>query len=225
MSYTHIWDLSIPNVNLKKHPSGYKSNAGRNNFMQINRQPKKTVPHIWAGKLSTKTHENPIYSTKVFLGGISWDINEYSLRKMFKKFGQVNIEWPLNENNSDSHHKGYAYAIFESEDKVELLMRACQKIKTSSLGETKYFYSYSEQRQNGMMEIVPWVTQDCYFIDPFKKPIHSASTTVFVGGLHGKLTAEALATVMDEMFGGVIYVGKYSFLFRYYVIIHVSFSY
>jgi cytoplasmic polyadenylation element-binding protein len=30
---------------------------------------------------------------------------------------------------------------------------------------------------------------------------------VFVGGLHGKLTAESLAKIMDDLFEGVSYVG------------------
>lgn len=31
--------------------------------------------------------------------------------------------------------------------------------------------------------------------------------TVFVGALHGMMTAEALGTVMNDLFGGVVYAG------------------
>lgn len=34
------------------------------------------------------------------------------------------------------------------------------------------------------------------------------SKTVFVGALHGQLTAEGLAKIMDELFEGVIYAGE-----------------
>lgn len=36
------------------------------------------------------------------------------------------------------------------------------------------------------------------------------SKTVFVGGLHGMLSAKGLATVMNDLFGGVVYAGEYS---------------
>ena len=32
--------------------------------------------------------------------------------------------------------------------------------------------------------------------------------TVFVGALHGMLTAEALARIMTDLFGGVVYAGE-----------------
>lgn len=32
--------------------------------------------------------------------------------------------------------------------------------------------------------------------------------TVFVGALHGKLTAEALANIMNDLFEGVVYAGE-----------------
>ena len=33
------------------------------------------------------------------------------------------------------------------------------------------------------------------------------SKTVFVGALHGMLNAEALASIMNDLFGGVMYAG------------------
>lgn len=32
--------------------------------------------------------------------------------------------------------------------------------------------------------------------------------TVFVGALHGKLTADGLAKIMNDLFDGVVYAGK-----------------
>ena len=39
-----------------------------------------------------------------------------------------------------------------------------------------------------------------YQLDPAK--------TVFVGALHGMLSAEGLASIMNDLFGGVVYSGK-----------------
>lgn len=36
-----------------------------------------------------------------------------------------------------------------------------------------------------------------------------AAKTVFVGALHGQLTAKGLAQIMDDIFKGVIYAGMY----------------
>ena len=54
--------------------------------------------------------------------------------------------------------------------------------------------------------MIPWVLTDSNFIrcpsqrlDPQK--------TVFVGALHGMLNSEALATIFNDLFGGVVYAG------------------
>jgi hypothetical protein len=39
--------------------------------------------------------------------------------------------------------------------------------------------------------------------------------TVFVGALHGMLTAEALFTIMNDLFGGVVYAGIDSDRYKY----------
>ena len=56
------------------------------------------------------------------------------------------------------------------------------------------------------VQIIPWVLSDSNYarcqsqrLDPQK--------TVFVGALHGMMTAEALAVVFNDLFSGVIYAG------------------
>ena len=41
------------------------------------------------------------------------------------------------------------------------------------------------------------------------------STTVFVGALHGMMTAQALAVVFNDLFGGVIYAGLDTDKYKY----------
>lgn len=57
------------------------------------------------------------------------------------------------------------------------------------------------------VQIIPWIISDSnyvrcpsYQLDPAK--------TVFVGALHGTLSAEGLASIMNDLFGGVVYSGK-----------------
>uniref|UniRef100_A0A8C7WUQ8 Cytoplasmic polyadenylation element-binding protein ZZ domain-containing protein n=1 Tax=Oryzias sinensis TaxID=183150 RepID=A0A8C7WUQ8_9TELE len=56
------------------------------------------------------------------------------------------------------------------------------------------------------VQVIPWVISDSNYVrcpaqrlDPCK--------TVFVGALHGMLNAEALASIMNDLFGGVMYAG------------------
>lgn len=43
----------------------------------------------WSGALPSKTYRNIVYSPKVFLGGLPWDISEQSLINIFKPFGTI----------------------------------------------------------------------------------------------------------------------------------------
>ncbi|KAA0193272.1 hypothetical protein HAZT_HAZT008378 [Hyalella azteca] len=56
------------------------------------------------------------------------------------------------------------------------------------------------------VQVIPWVMSDSnyvrcpsYQLDPHK--------TVFIGALHGMLSAEALANIINDLFGGVVYAG------------------
>merc|ERR1719357_1258914 len=68
----------------------------------------------WSGQLPPRQHQNPMYSNKVFIGGVPWDISERCLMQAFEQFGNVRIEWP-GRGNSPSPPKGYLYIVFESE--------------------------------------------------------------------------------------------------------------
>lgn len=58
------------------------------------------------------------------------------------------------------------------------------------------------------VQVIPWVISDCNYaksacqkLDPQK--------TVFVGALHGMITAEGLAKIMNDLFDGVLYAGNF----------------
>merc|ERR1719427_2419808 len=48
----------------------------------------------WSGQLPPRKHKNPIFSCKIFLGGVPWDVTESSLIQAFSQFGPIRIEWP-----------------------------------------------------------------------------------------------------------------------------------
>lgn len=63
------------------------------------------------------------------------------------------------------------------------------------------------------MEVIPWATDDSTYVKMPNKMLE-ADKTVFVGGLHGMLTAAGLATVMYDLFQNVIYAGELKKIYR-----------
>lgn len=81
--------------------------------------------YTWSGVLPPRSNVKPIgYSSKVFLGGIPWDVSEQLLIQTFKQFGPIRVEWPGKDKQA-SQPKGYVYIIFESEKNVRALLQAC----------------------------------------------------------------------------------------------------
>lgn len=157
----------------------------------------------WSGILPQRIQKPTGYSSKVFLGGLPWDITESLLIATFKQFGPIRIEWPKKEQ-STTQPKGYAYIIFDNEKQVRSLLACCTHDVTNG---GSWYYRISSKRMKGKeVQVIPWILNDSNYVklpsqklDPHK--------TVFVGALHGMLTAEGLAKIMDDLFHGVIYTG------------------
>ncbi|CAG5117879.1 unnamed protein product, partial [Candidula unifasciata] len=149
----------------------------------------------WSGHLPPRNHKNPIYSCKVFLGGVPWDITESGLQAAFNKYGHLKVEWPGKD--------GYVYLLFDVEKSVRSLLQAC----THDFSNGDYFYKISSRRMRSKeVQVIPWVLADSnYVLQPSQRL--ESNKTVFVGALHGMITAEALCNIMSDLFGNVIYAG------------------
>jgi len=170
----------------------------------------------WSGQLPvhdrTFANERPLYSSKVFLGGVPWEITEKCLVQSFCQFGNVKVEWPGKGVQTSCAPKGYVYIVFESEMSVPMLLE--QSTRDFS-GGGSWFYRISSKRiRSKDVQVIPWRLADSNFVlspstrlDPNK--------TVFVGALHGMLTAEGLAHVFNDLFGGVMYAGIDTDRFKY----------
>jgi len=157
----------------------------------------------WSGQLPPRNHRNPVYSCKVFLGGVPWDITELGLIHAFRSFGNVKIEWPGKEGGP-SQPKGYVYIVFENEKQVKALLQNCTH--DYSKGGNWYFKISSKKMRAKDVQVIPWALCDSNYVrcqttklDPQK--------TIFVGALHGMLNAEGLATIIQDLFNGVVYAG------------------
>lgn len=65
---------------------------------------------------------------------------------------------------------------------------------------------YGTSLYHVQVQIIPWALCDGNSIR-CPSPKLDPSRTVFVGGLHGLINADALAHIMDDLFGGVVYAG------------------
>uniref|UniRef100_A0A182SNY5 RRM domain-containing protein n=1 Tax=Anopheles maculatus TaxID=74869 RepID=A0A182SNY5_9DIPT len=171
----------------------------------------------WSGVLPPRSNRLVTYSSKIFLGGMPWDISEQSLVQIFKPFGSIKVEWPGKEQQA-TQPKGYVYIIFESDKQVKALLQACTYTNTTSNGSihgshgglnagAKINFKISSKRiKSKDVEVIPWNIADSNYVKSSSQKL-DPTKTVFVGALHGQLTAEGLAMIMNDLFDGVVYVG------------------
>lgn len=208
----------------------------------------------WSGVLPPRSHRLVTYSSKIFLGGMPWDISEQSLVQIFKPFGSIKVEWPGKEQQA-TQPKGYVYIIFESDKQVKALLQACtysdangyggsssrggpggggngsggmmssscgsddmqlvplspgamaNKQQPISMANARINFKISSKRiKSKDVEVIPWNIADSNYVKSTSQKL-DPTKTVFVGALHGQLTAEGLAKIMNDLFDGVVYVG------------------
>jgi len=71
----------------------------------------------------------------------------------------------------------------------------------------EYYFKISTRRvRNKEVQIIPWILADNNFALCTPKEL-DPKKTVFVGNLHGTMTARDLAHIMNELFGCVVYAG------------------
>lgn len=95
----------------------------------------------------------------------------------------------------------------------QVLLQNPRKISKDSQG--KKLHECSLAKSNSLqlafhfqIEVIPWVIADSNYLKSASQKL-DPSKTVFVGALHGQLTAKGLAQIMDDIFKGVIYAGMY----------------
>ncbi|RVE50203.1 hypothetical protein evm_005226 [Chilo suppressalis] len=150
----------------------------------------------WSGTLPPRCADpSSGISSKVFLGGLPWDITEHSLMHALRQFQPVQVEWP------PGSPRGYAFVTFESERRVRALLAASRRD-----GNDLYYRIASRKMRSKQVQVIPWAVSDANWVRGGSARLEPART-VFVGALHGMLSAAALAHIMNELFSGVVYAG------------------
>ena len=181
-------------------------------FKQKSRPISQPLPYpTWSDKLPVKDHQlakDVKYSRKVFLGGVPWDITNEDLISTFGDFGHLTVEWPPTKNGQKP--KGYVYIVFDEDNAVNKLLEFCRsyyaKVFRGVCDGTMYKYHVrSEKMKSKEIQVIPWnINDSTKVIGPQDKV--NMHHQVFVGGLHGMLTATGLSKVMNDLFQNVVYV-------------------
>ncbi|CAF0977421.1 unnamed protein product [Rotaria magnacalcarata] len=188
---------------------------------------------IWTAPLPVRPRifsiRPPALSCKIFLGGIPHDLNPRDLQERLENFGSVRLEWPNKDNttmhkNSSNHITvGFVYAVYENEESVHKILHTCSTKTDRTLddGRCEYYLDVFSQRANSRrksIQIIPWFVEDSQWAaesdytstgySSWEQRVNSTeciNRTVFVGALHGMMTAFALARICHELFGDVEY--------------------
>jgi hypothetical protein len=127
--------------------AGYKSPTFTNNNGRGNNHFFGSTHSAWSGRLPPKVYAtSSVYSRKVFLGGLPWDVNQQVLVSMLSTFGQVKLEIPgkdqkhprVSTKTQERNTPGYVYIIYEHETSVQRLLAQCRK-EMKNGGEHFYF--------------------------------------------------------------------------------------
>lgn len=106
--------------------------------------------HTWCGRLPPKIYsDKALYSRKVFLGGLPWDVNQQALLQLLNKYGPVKLEIPGKDakhprvssmcKTQERSTPGYVYIIYENESAVQRMLSECRKEYKN--GGEHYFYT------------------------------------------------------------------------------------
>ncbi|XP_061705402.1 cytoplasmic polyadenylation element-binding protein 1 [Cydia pomonella] len=154
----------------------------------------------WSGTLPPRAADPPGgWSPKVFVGGLPWDITEHALLQALRPFAPVRVEWPGREAGTPL--RGFGYVTFESERRVRALLAASRRDRNDW-----YFRIACRKRTTKDAQVIPWAVADSSWVAGGAARLEQ-SRTVFVGALHGMLSARALAIIMNDLFSGVVYAG------------------
>ncbi|XP_041968171.1 cytoplasmic polyadenylation element-binding protein 3 [Aricia agestis] len=159
----------------------------------------------WSGTLPARPLDTSAgFSPKVFIGGLPWDISEHALLQALKPFQPLKVEWPgrgCGGGAGGGSPRGFAYVTLESERRVRALLAACRVD-----GPDWYYRVSSRNTRTKEAQVIPWAVADSNWCGGGSVRLQPART-VFVGALHGQLSAAALAYIMNELFSGVVYAG------------------
>ncbi|CAF1260769.1 unnamed protein product [Rotaria magnacalcarata] len=169
----------------------------------------------WIGDFSTEQshdgnsiHQIPLLSQKVFIGGVPRFATESDIHANFDRFGVFEIQWPkLHGLHKEQHREnGFFHIVFHNAKSVCALLDCCSR-QTNNNACADYFVHFETATgSRKTVEIIPWnIGDNNYALRPPQQL--DSKKTIFVGNLHGTMTARYLWRLMEDLFGGAVYAG------------------
>ncbi|OQR77885.1 hypothetical protein BIW11_06776 [Tropilaelaps mercedesae] len=190
----------------------------------------RVATRSWKGTLVAENRASSTYANKVFVGGLPYDVTPESLEDLFRGNGVLSVQFP-------PRGRGHAYLVFEDHEQVKKFLESCQKGQPGqffhyvparrgkgrlaqvipwALGDSEWPSASNGDPADGT-KASDYETGEGVgsFLSPGRtRPNVSRNgrnmfrhNTVFVGALHGEITAEGLQKIFSELFGPVVYVG------------------
>ncbi|VDN04620.1 unnamed protein product [Thelazia callipaeda] len=141
-----------------------------------------------------------IFARKVFVGGLPIDVTEEEITSTFSQFGPVLVDWPRRPDTA-RYMTGYVFLVFEDESSVQSLVNKCHKED-----EKYYLFVSSPTMRDKPVQVRPWRLIDMEYVlgENF---ILNPRRTIFIGGVPRPTKARELASILEQLYGPVCYVG------------------
>jgi cytoplasmic polyadenylation element-binding protein len=170
----------------------------------------------WIGDFSTEqstTNTNglqqiPLLSQKVFIGGVPRFATETDIHANFDRFGVFEIQWPkLHGGHKEQHREnGFFHIVFHNAKSVCALLDSCSRHTNNSACADYFIHFETATGSRKTVEVIPWnIGDNNYALRPPQQL--DSKKTIFVGNLHGTMTARYLWRLMEDLFGGAVYAG------------------
>jgi cytoplasmic polyadenylation element-binding protein len=172
----------------------------------------------WIGDFSTEqtmnnSHNNglqqiPLLSQKVFIGGVPRFATETDIHANFDRFGVFEIQWPkLHGGHKEQHREnGFFHIVFHNAKSVCALLDSCSRHTNNSACADYFIHFETATGSRKTVEVIPWnIGDNNYALRPPQQL--DSKKTIFVGNLHGTMTARYLWRLMEDLFGGAVYAG------------------
>ncbi|PAA80187.1 hypothetical protein BOX15_Mlig009704g2 [Macrostomum lignano] len=181
------------------------------------RRPKPTPNRsekeaVWTGTMPVRVYKNARFSQKVFVGGLPLMAKPGELQKAFSALGSTRVILPKTKSPTGSNQiYGYCHIVLKDGKYVKRLLSRCQKNVDNPddsimmiVQSYEYFYELQLSNVKKNVQIIPWCINDSHYTHQMNSG--GEKHVVFVGALHGIMTAEFLGRVMSDLFGNIEFV-------------------
>ncbi|CAF3573154.1 unnamed protein product [Adineta steineri] len=169
----------------------------------------------WIGDFSTEQSTDmngiqqiPLLSQKVFIGGVPRFATETDIHANFDRFGVFEIQWPkLHGVHKEQHREnGFFHIVFHNAKSVCSLLDNCSRQTNNNACADYFIHFETATGSRKTVEVIPWnIGDNNYALRPPQQL--DSKKTIFVGNLHGTMTARYLWRLMEDLFGGAVYAG------------------